>query len=118
MVLLVIGPAVSRGWHGWSYEEAVYFTFITMTTIGYGDFYPGSDESDYMSSADADPADHPVQIWCEGVFVIGCTLSVFSFAYAAVSDWYQERKEAKLVELADDGEDDDEDRRVCVDEGP
>ena len=26
---------------GWSYSEAFYYTFITMTTIGFGDFVVG-----------------------------------------------------------------------------
>lgn len=47
----VFGAVIYISWEGWSLMDACYFTFITLTTIGFGDFVPGSsfassDESD------------------------------------------------------------------------
>jgi hypothetical protein len=41
-VLLIVlgGAAVFKYYETWSYFESVYFCFITLTTIGYGDFAP------------------------------------------------------------------------------
>ena len=107
LVLLVAGPAMTRSWHSesWSYEESVYFVFCTMSTIGFGDFYPNERATKYAETATA--GDHPVQIYCEGVFVISCSLGVFSFVYATLSDWWQERKEANLMDDNDSDDDDD-----------
>eukprot|EP01051_Picozoa_sp_SAG22_P017207 SAG22_NODE_2599_length_2400_cov_2.165146_1_plen_461_part_00 len=39
-VLLVFGPLYGMNAHDWTWEESFYFTYITMCSIGYGDFYP------------------------------------------------------------------------------
>ena len=38
---IVMGAVVYVGWEGWSLGDATYFSFITLTTIGFGDFVPG-----------------------------------------------------------------------------
>ncbi|MEQ9467205.1 MAG: potassium channel family protein [Ekhidna sp.] len=40
MAILIIGTLVYHELEGWSYLDAFYFSFITLTTIGYGDFAP------------------------------------------------------------------------------
>ena len=36
------GAALFCKWEGWDLISSVYFTFITLTTIGFGDMIPGS----------------------------------------------------------------------------
>ena len=49
-VYLVIGAVLFSAWEGWSFLEGFYFTFITLTTIGFGDFVPGDSISNVESS--------------------------------------------------------------------
>jgi len=41
LVLLIaaIGQMIGR-WEGWSRPDALYYAFITASTVGYGDFHP------------------------------------------------------------------------------
>ena len=42
MVLFIFIPTyVFHLREGWSYHDALYFCFITLTTVGFGDFVPG-----------------------------------------------------------------------------
>ncbi|XP_068995846.1 potassium channel subfamily K member 5-like [Embiotoca jacksoni] len=41
MVHLVIPPFVFMSVEGWSYLEGLYFSFITLTTVGFGDYVAG-----------------------------------------------------------------------------
>lgn len=37
---LILGAIVYHYFEGWSFFDSVYFSVITLTTIGYGDLYP------------------------------------------------------------------------------
>jgi voltage-gated potassium channel Kch len=39
-VTLLAGMFIFRALEGWSYLDALYFSLITLTTVGYGDFSP------------------------------------------------------------------------------
>ncbi|GAB4241894.1 MAG: potassium channel family protein [Ekhidna sp.] len=41
--ILILGTFVYHRLEGWSYLDAFYFSFITLTTIGFGDFAPQTD---------------------------------------------------------------------------
>lgn len=40
VVFLLIPAAVLSAVEEWSYPDAIYYTYITLTTIGTGDFVP------------------------------------------------------------------------------
>ncbi|MBY5959274.1 potassium channel family protein [Membranicola marinus] len=40
IVILLAGSVVFHYLEGWDYVDALYFSIITLTTIGYGDFTP------------------------------------------------------------------------------
>ena len=40
IVFSLCAAGVFTAIEGWAYRESVYYTFITLTTIGFGDFYP------------------------------------------------------------------------------
>ena len=41
MLFITIGAIMQVYWEGFTYVESIYMWFITFTTVGYGDFYPG-----------------------------------------------------------------------------
>jgi len=47
---ILLGATIFSAWENWSFLEGAYFSFITLTTIGFGDFVPGdavlNDESE------------------------------------------------------------------------
>ena len=45
ILLLVVGASFYHFVEGWSWLAALYFTVITLTTVGYGDFSPSQDIS-------------------------------------------------------------------------
>eukprot|EP00045_Choanoeca_perplexa_P018646 m.293246 g.293246 ORF g.293246 m.293246 type:complete len:833 (+) comp19620_c0_seq1:234-2732(+) len=64
-VLICATAAIYTSTEGWDYWEAVYFIFITMTTIGFGDFVPEFDDRWW-----------PLLLSLFGVFIM---LSVYSY---------------------------------------
>ncbi|XP_037952328.1 uncharacterized protein LOC119682870 [Teleopsis dalmanni] len=51
---ILIGAAVYTIWEEWHYFESIYFVFISMSTIGFGDFVP----------------DHPIFMMCSIIYLI------------------------------------------------
>ena len=47
-VIIAIGLLVGRQ-EGWSGTDAIYYAFITATTVGYGDYHPGKNISKYLA---------------------------------------------------------------------
>ena len=43
-IILAIGTFTYNYLEGWSYIDSLYFSVVTLTTIGYGDFTPQTDE--------------------------------------------------------------------------
>lgn len=40
IIILALGSVVYHFLEGWSWLDSIYFSIITLTTIGYGDFSP------------------------------------------------------------------------------
>lgn len=49
LVMSLIPAGIFAAIEGWSYGNAVYYTIITMTTIGFGDFVIGTSDNDYRA---------------------------------------------------------------------
>ncbi|PAA71997.1 hypothetical protein BOX15_Mlig032347g1 [Macrostomum lignano] len=43
ILYILLGAAVFRIWEKWTLIEGTYFSFITLSTIGFGDYVPGKD---------------------------------------------------------------------------
>ena len=41
-VYLLLGGLIFSNWEGWQFYSAVYFSFVTLSTIGFGDLVPGT----------------------------------------------------------------------------
>ena len=41
-IYLMLGGALFSQWENWSISESAYFTLVTLTTIGFGDYVPGN----------------------------------------------------------------------------
>lgn len=44
LFVLLLGTIVYHHLEGWGYIDSLYFSIITLTTIGYGDFFPQTTE--------------------------------------------------------------------------
>ena len=42
-VYIFMGAIVFSQWEGWSIDDSVYFCFVTLTTLGFGDMVPGQE---------------------------------------------------------------------------
>lgn len=42
MVYLMMGAILFSTWEGWDLGSSCYFSFVTLSTIGFGDMVPGN----------------------------------------------------------------------------
>ncbi|CAH2241423.1 jg15620 [Pararge aegeria aegeria] len=70
---IVTGTFLFKRWEGWAYLDAAYFCFITLTTIGFGDFVPAQGQS-----GEAADAVHSIAL-CSLYLLFGIALLAMSF---------------------------------------
>ncbi|XP_026744621.1 uncharacterized protein LOC113505940 [Trichoplusia ni] len=86
---IVAGTFLFKSWEGWAYLDAAYFCFITLTTIGFGDFVPAQGQS----VDDAAAAVHSIAL-CSLYLLFGIALLAMSF------NLVQEEVRANVAALA------------------
>lgn len=84
IVVAVLGTIVALGLRigkleGWTPADALYFAFITATSVGYGDFHPTKDRTKWMAIA----------IALTGVLLTGLIVAI---GLAAVSHAFREAR--------------------------
>ncbi|KAG6440880.1 hypothetical protein O3G_MSEX001448 [Manduca sexta] len=86
---IVAGTFLFKQWEGWAYLDAAYFCFITLTTIGFGDFVPAQGQR----VDDAAAAVHSIAL-CSLYLLFGIALLAMSF------NLVQEEVRANVAALA------------------
>ena len=100
---LSLGALIFSEWESWSFTEGFYFSFITLTTIGFGDYVPG----DAVMSVDS--KDGQYKLICSVVYLL-LGLAVLSMSFNLIQEEAVDFfiKQAKNCGIIDD-DDDDED---------
>ncbi|XP_047990102.1 uncharacterized protein LOC125229330 isoform X2 [Leguminivora glycinivorella] len=88
---IVAGTFLFQQWEDWNYLDSAYFCFITLTTIGFGDFVPGMKLQGRTDSTVA--AVHSIAL-CSLYLLFGIALLAMSF------NLVQEQVRANVAALA------------------
>ena len=67
---IMLGATIFSTWENWSFLEGAYFSFITLTTIGFGDFVPG----DAVLNDDSEQGQAKLILACIYLLVTNITL--------------------------------------------
>ena len=85
------GAVIFCNWEGWTFAEGFYFSFITLSTIGFGDFVPGD------ATLGANSEDGTAQLSMACLYVV-VGLALVSMAINLMQDTIRN----KVIELAMD----------------
>ena len=86
---LFLGAIIFSQWEGWPFLDGFYFSFITLTTIGFGDFVPGE------KLLKASPDDGNAQLMLAVLYLL-MGMALLSMSIQLMQDTIRE----KAVELA------------------
>jgi len=76
-----MGAAMFGVWENWEPMEAAYFCFVTISTIGFGDFVPGAAEG-ILQKGDA------LQMIIDGIYIVlGLAMISMAFDLIQVSSY-------------------------------
>lgn len=102
--MILILATLAMKYEGWTYFEGLYFGFITLSTIGFGDYVP---------MHPSENTDHPAFVIIFTVitflyFTVG--LALVSSALLAISRLFEDEPPWGFISLGMNPDDDDEDR--------
>eukprot|EP00093_Oithona_nana_P012635 12635.XXX_680196_691581_1 [CDS] Oithona nana genome sequencing. len=86
---ITVGAIIFSQWEGWPFLDGFYFSFITLTTIGFGDFVPGE------KLLKASPDDGNAQLMLAVLYLL-MGMALLSMSIQLMQDTIRE----KAVELA------------------
>lgn len=89
LIIVVLGYFIGKV-EGWSKQDALYHSFITATTVGYGDFSPSKKRSKFLA----------VVIAFVGIVFTGIVVAVA--IHAATHAFGETHDDAKLIEQLTD----------------
>ena len=106
LVMLVALAGLAVCYEGWSFFEGLYFAFITLSTIGFGDYVPSHPEEKF---GDRDTKQHHVALFvCVTFIYITIGLSVVSSVLLSVTRIFENKTAWDFVSLENESDDDDE----------
>merc|ERR1711871_1044851 len=73
MCVLGVGPLLFMAVEEWEYYEAVYFVWVTVSTIGYGDFVPETDRGEWL-----------------GIILVPLGLGIIALVFGAITQWFED----------------------------
>ena len=102
MILFLAG--IGKSYEGWTFFEGVYFAFITLSTIGFGDFVP-----QHPSNSEKDHPGYVIAFTVLTFVYFTFGLAVVSSALLAISRLFEDEPPWGFISLmgGDDGEDDE-----------
>ena len=106
MLLMLIALAVlAVCYEGWSFFEGIYFAFITLSTIGFGDYVPSHPAQKFGHD---DTQHHHVALFvCVTFIYITIGLSVVSSVLLSVTRIFENKTAWDFVSLENDSDDDE-----------
>ena len=69
-IYVTFGTLLFSNWEGWSYMDGAYFCFISLLTIGFGDFVPGSRYIYKVSEDDFDQKDVNAKLIIGALYIL------------------------------------------------
>ena len=104
--MILVLAALAMEYEGWSYFEGIYFGFITLSTIGFGDYVPAHP---------SEHKDHPAFVIFFTVitflyFTVG--LALVSSALLAISRLFEDEPPWGFISLGMSQDDDEDDRML------
>ena len=111
MILALAGLAMH--YEGWTYFEGIYFAFITLSTIGFGDYVP-----QHPAHADREHSAYVIIFTVVTFLYFTVGLSTVSSALLAISRLFENDPPWGFVSLGnqDDDDYDDEDEKSLISE--
>ncbi len=82
--LLVVGTLVYHNLEGWSYVNSLYFSSMTLTTIGYGDLVPTTDLAKIVT-----------------IFFAFSGVSIVLYSLSVIGKIYFDHQESRLIKVQD-----------------
>ena len=103
MILLLAG--IGKSYEGWTFFEGVYFAFITLSTIGFGDYVP-----QHPSKSEKEHPGYVIAFTVLTFIYFTFGLAVVSSALLAISRLFEDEPPWGFISLmgGDDAEDDEE----------